>query len=223
MSVFPASKHLCSWARFALQNSERNGKKKTSRIGRAEVSLKPLLDQRVLNVIRVKASPEIWNHYSSFKNAGVTKKLSLPLQEYCWLLSPTFSRRMNTITPISISVAILCQNIEQFPWRRPSSLYKGKAISWHRAPLRSYHFLPCLKKTIRKGLVLCAFFCGIQIAMFQSLSFQSMWFTVSKQPILCEKRVLLGKHYISIQHHDFKMKEFPFYLYICLQHFLSGR
>jgi len=34
MSVFPSSKHLCSWAGLTPQNQESAGKKKTTRIGR---------------------------------------------------------------------------------------------------------------------------------------------------------------------------------------------
>ncbi|MCD8127829.1 MAG: IS110 family transposase [Clostridiales bacterium] len=32
MSVFPTSKHLCSWAGLTPQNNESAGKKKTTRI-----------------------------------------------------------------------------------------------------------------------------------------------------------------------------------------------
>ena len=35
MSVFPTSKHLCSWAGLMPQNNESAGKKKTTRISRA--------------------------------------------------------------------------------------------------------------------------------------------------------------------------------------------
>jgi transposase len=35
MSVFPTSKHLCSWAGLTPQNNESAGKKKTTRIGKA--------------------------------------------------------------------------------------------------------------------------------------------------------------------------------------------
>ena len=45
MSVFPSSKHLCSWAGLAPQNDQSAGKKKTTRIIRAGVHIKPLLVQ----------------------------------------------------------------------------------------------------------------------------------------------------------------------------------
>ena len=41
MSVFPSSKHLCSWAGLTPQNNESAGKKKTTRISRAGAYNKP--------------------------------------------------------------------------------------------------------------------------------------------------------------------------------------
>ena len=61
MSVFPTSKHLCSWAGLTPQNSESAGKKKTTRIGRAGAYIKPLLVQCALCAIRQKSNPEIRN------------------------------------------------------------------------------------------------------------------------------------------------------------------
>ena len=40
MSVFPTSKHLCSWAGLTPQNNESAGKKKTTRISRAGAYIK---------------------------------------------------------------------------------------------------------------------------------------------------------------------------------------
>ena len=45
MSIFPTSKHLCSWAGLTPQNDQSAGKKKTTRISRAGVYIKPLLVQ----------------------------------------------------------------------------------------------------------------------------------------------------------------------------------
>jgi transposase len=54
MSVFPTSKHLCSWAGLTPQNNESAGKKKTTRISRAGAYIKPLLVQCALCAIRKK-------------------------------------------------------------------------------------------------------------------------------------------------------------------------
>ncbi len=74
MSVFPTSKHLCSWAGLTPQNNESAGKKKTTRISRAGAYIKPLLVQCALNAIRAKQNPEIRNRYLSLKKRRGHKK-----------------------------------------------------------------------------------------------------------------------------------------------------
>ena len=59
MSVFPTSKHLCSWAGLTPQNNESAGKKKTTRISRAGAYIKPLLVQCALCAVRAKQFPEV--------------------------------------------------------------------------------------------------------------------------------------------------------------------
>ena len=51
-SVFPTSKHLCSWAGLTPQNNESAGKKKTTRISRAGAHIKPLLVRCALAAIK---------------------------------------------------------------------------------------------------------------------------------------------------------------------------
>ena len=74
MSVFPSSKHLCSWAGLTPQNNESAGKKKTTRISRAGAYIKPLLVQCALNAIRAKQNPEIRDRYLSLKKRRGHKK-----------------------------------------------------------------------------------------------------------------------------------------------------
>ena len=74
MSVFPTSKHLCSWAGLTPQNNESAGKKKTTRISRAGAYLKPLLVQCALCAIRKKSNPEIRNRYLNIKKRRGHKK-----------------------------------------------------------------------------------------------------------------------------------------------------
>lgn len=54
MSAFHSSKHLCSWAGLTPQNNESAGKKKSVRISRAGVYIKPLLVQCANAVIKDK-------------------------------------------------------------------------------------------------------------------------------------------------------------------------
>ena len=74
MSVFPTSKHLCSWAGLTPQNSESAGKKKTTRISRAGAYIKPLLVQCALCAIRTKQFPEVRNRYLALKKRRGHKK-----------------------------------------------------------------------------------------------------------------------------------------------------
>ena len=75
MSVFPTSKHLCSWAGLAPQNEQSAGKKKTTRISRAGVYIKPLLIQCALAAIKSKNKhPEIVKRYNALKKRRGHKK-----------------------------------------------------------------------------------------------------------------------------------------------------
>ena len=74
MSVFPSSKHLCSWAGLTPQNNESAGKKKTTRISRAGAYIKPLLVQCALAVCKSNKHPEIRNRYLTLKKRRGHKK-----------------------------------------------------------------------------------------------------------------------------------------------------
>ena len=67
MSVFPTSKHLCSWAGLTPQNNESAGKKKATRISRAGAYIKPLLVQCALCAVRAKQFPEVRRRYLALK------------------------------------------------------------------------------------------------------------------------------------------------------------
>lgn len=74
MSVFPTSKHLCSWAGLAPQCNESGGKKKSSRVSRAGAYIKPLLVQCANAVVVSPKHPEIRNRYLSIKKRRGHKK-----------------------------------------------------------------------------------------------------------------------------------------------------
>ena len=74
MSVFPTSKHLCSWAGLTPQNNESAGKKKTTRISRSGAYIKPLLVQCALCAVRAKQFPEVRNRYLALKKRRGHKK-----------------------------------------------------------------------------------------------------------------------------------------------------
>jgi hypothetical protein len=74
MSVFETSRHLCSWAGLTPQNDQSAGKKKTTRISRAGVYIKPLLVQCANAAIKSKKHPEIKNRYQAIKKRRGHKK-----------------------------------------------------------------------------------------------------------------------------------------------------
>ena len=83
MSVFPTSKHLCSWAGLTPQNNESAGKKKTPE----SVELEPTSNRCLFSALFVPFAPsnslksEIVTLHS--KSVVGTKRPSLPLPECC--------------------------------------------------------------------------------------------------------------------------------------------
>jgi transposase len=74
MTVFSTSKHLCSWAGLTPQNNESAGKKKSSRVSRAGVYLKPLLVQCALASIKDKSNTYFRVKYDRIKKRRGHKK-----------------------------------------------------------------------------------------------------------------------------------------------------
>jgi len=63
MDVFPTAKHLCSWAGLTPTSNESAGKRKSVRVSRAGVYIKPLLVQCATAASKSKKHPEIRNRY----------------------------------------------------------------------------------------------------------------------------------------------------------------
>jgi len=79
MSVFATSRHLCSWAGLAPQNDQSAGKKKTTRVSRAGVYIKPLLVQCALAAIKSNKHPEVRNRYQAIKKRRGHKKATIAI------------------------------------------------------------------------------------------------------------------------------------------------
>ena len=67
MNVFVDDKHLCSWAGLTPQNNESAGKKKSVKISRAGVYIKPLLVQCANNAIKDKKCEYFKLRYEAIK------------------------------------------------------------------------------------------------------------------------------------------------------------
>lgn len=74
MSVFLSSKHLCSWAGLTPQNNESAGKKKSVRVSRAGVYIKPLLVQCANAAIKSKKCAYFKVRYDQIKKRRGHKK-----------------------------------------------------------------------------------------------------------------------------------------------------
>ena len=74
MSVFHSSKHLCSWAGLTPQNNESAGKKKSVRVSRAGVYIKPLLVQCANAAIKSKKCTYFKFRYDQIKKRRGHKK-----------------------------------------------------------------------------------------------------------------------------------------------------
>jgi hypothetical protein len=74
MSVFETARRLCSWAGLAPQNDNSAGKKKTTRVSRAGVYIKPILVQCALAAIKSNKHPEVKQRYLALKKRRSHKK-----------------------------------------------------------------------------------------------------------------------------------------------------
>lgn len=74
MTVFKSAKHLCSWAGLTPQNNESANKKKSTRVSRAGVYLKPLMVQCALAAIKDKNNPYFRIKYDRIKKRRGHKK-----------------------------------------------------------------------------------------------------------------------------------------------------
>ena len=74
MNAFIDDKHLCSWAGLTPRCNESAKKKKSVRITKAGIYIKPLLVQCALCAIRDKSCPYIKARYESIKRRRGHKK-----------------------------------------------------------------------------------------------------------------------------------------------------
>lgn len=81
MTQFGSSKRLCCWAGLTPGNNESAGKKKSVRISRAGVYLKPALVQVAHAAVKDKASPYYALKYERIAKRRGKKRPSLPLPE----------------------------------------------------------------------------------------------------------------------------------------------
>jgi len=74
MVQFGFARHLCSWAGLAPSNDQSAGKKKSTKISRAGVYIKPVMVQCALAVIKDKSFPHYRQRYEALKHRRGHKK-----------------------------------------------------------------------------------------------------------------------------------------------------
>ena len=74
MNIFDNAKHLCSWCGLAPASNESAGKKKSARIAKAGVYLKPIMVQCALAAIKSKKQPYFAIKYGRIKKRRGHKK-----------------------------------------------------------------------------------------------------------------------------------------------------
>ena len=79
MSAFKDANHVCSWAGLTPQNNESAGKKKSVKISRAGVYIKPLLVQCANNAIRDKSCNYFKLRYDAIKKRRGHKRAILAI------------------------------------------------------------------------------------------------------------------------------------------------
>jgi len=98
MSVFASHKRICSWAGLTPQNNESAGKKKSVRVSRAGVYIKPLLVQCANAAVKSKKCPYFKNRYNQIKKRRGTKKSLLRLHIRCFFVFTICLIKMNPLT-----------------------------------------------------------------------------------------------------------------------------
>jgi len=98
MSVFPTAKHLSSWAGCCPRNDQSGGKRKSSRISRAGVYLKPLLVQVANAVVKSDKHPECKGRYRRLKSRRGHKKAIIAI---CRMLLTAIWNILSKLEPYS--------------------------------------------------------------------------------------------------------------------------
>ena len=121
MSVFPTSKHLCSWAGLTPQNNESAGKKKNQP---SRCLHQTVVVQCALCAICVKQFPEVRNRYLALKKCRGHKKAIIAIARMLLTAIYNMLKKNGPYTARANSHP----HIEKFPWKKPSSFYNGKVI-----------------------------------------------------------------------------------------------
>ena len=103
MSLFPSSKKLCKCAVLTPQNNESAGKKKSTRVSRAGIYLKPTLVQCANAAIKSNKQPYFKNKYNKIKKRRGHKKTIIAIARMMLTCIYKMFQTAETFNPIDIN------------------------------------------------------------------------------------------------------------------------
>lgn len=111
MSVFSSSKKLCNWAGLTPQNNESAGKKKSTRVSRAGIYLKPTLVQCANAAIKSTKEPYFRNKYLKLKKRRGHKKAIIAIARMMLTCIYKMFQTGETFNPIDINYSDIPNNV----------------------------------------------------------------------------------------------------------------
>lgn len=111
MSVFPSSKKLCNWAGLTPQNNESAGKKKSTRVSRAGIYLKPTLVQCANAAIKSIKNPYFRNKYLKLKKRRGHKKAIIAIARMMLTCIYKMFQTGEIFNPIDINYSDIPDNV----------------------------------------------------------------------------------------------------------------
>lgn len=111
MSQFNSSKKLCNWAGLTPQNNESAGKKKSTRVSRAGVYLKPTLVQCANAAVKSNKQPYFKKKYEKIKKRRGHKKAIIAIARMMLTCIYKMFQTGETFNPIDINYSDISKDI----------------------------------------------------------------------------------------------------------------
>lgn len=111
MSFFPTSKKICNWAGLTPQNNESAGKKKSTRVSRAGVYLKPTLVQCANAAIKSTKQPYFRNKYLKISKRRGHKKAIIAIARMMLTCIYKMFQTGEIFNPIDISYSDIPEKV----------------------------------------------------------------------------------------------------------------
>lgn len=111
MNAFPSSKKLCNWAGLTPQNNESAGKKKSTRVSRAGIYLKPTLVQCANAAIKSTKKPYFRNKYLKISKRRGHKKAIISIARMMLTCIYKMFQTGETFNPIDINYSDISNKV----------------------------------------------------------------------------------------------------------------